>query len=166
MTECGKGQCFTFEGVESSLLSFSLVSDDGSLAAPVPDLTDPEGKRVELSPFMTSPEGAATTGAAGIPLRRTGIYRVALANPTPGHQVFYRFQYRLDFPPIQDLRVTLTPEQATPIYVSAPRGGLVDLGSRPGAAREWSPTSRASWIPGADGPSTPPRPRRGWPTPW
>jgi hypothetical protein len=127
----GEAQCFTFEGVESSLLSFALVSDDGSVAAPVPSVTDPEGRPVDVSPYVASPHGAATMQARGIPLRRTGIYRVAVANQVPGHPVFYRFRHDLAFPPIEDLRARLQPEEPTPVYVAAPRGGQVIVRVRP-----------------------------------
>jgi hypothetical protein len=124
---CGVGQCFTFEGVESSLLSFTLVSDDGSMSAPLPYLSDPEGKSVNLSAYVRSPEGAATMQVSGIPLRKTGIYRLAMANAVPGYQVFWRFQHHLEFPPIEDMRVRLAPDGAVPVYIAAPRGGQVTV---------------------------------------
>jgi hypothetical protein len=127
----GEVQCFTFEGVESSLLSFALVSDNGSMAAPVPVVSDPEGRPVDVSPFVASPYGAATMQVRSLPLRRTGIYRVSVANQVPGHPVFYRFRYDLAFPPIQDLRLTLQPQAPAPIYVAAPRGGQVIVRVKP-----------------------------------
>jgi hypothetical protein len=125
--ECGQGQCFTFEGVESSLLSFSMVSDDGSISAPVPTMTDPDGKEVDVSPFVLSPLGAATMQVRGVPLRRTGLYRVAVGDPVPGHQIFYRFRHDLSFPPVEGMRVRLNANDPKAVYVSAPRGAQVDV---------------------------------------
>jgi hypothetical protein len=127
----GEGQCFTIEGVESSLLSFTLASDNGSMGAPVPALSDPEGRPVDLTAYVASPYGAATMQVKGLPLRKTGIYRMTVANQVPGYPVFYRFRYDLAFPPIEDLRLSLQPHEPSPIYVAAPRGGQVIVRVRP-----------------------------------
>jgi hypothetical protein len=125
VTECGRPQCFTFEAVESSLLDFSLIADDGSMAAPQPTLTDPEGREVAVLPYLASPPGAATLKVTGVPIRKTGVHRLTLENNVPGHQVFYRFNHELRFPPIEDMRVRLTAREPSPVYVAAPRGGQV-----------------------------------------
>jgi hypothetical protein len=133
-------QCFTIEGVESSILDCRLVSDDGSNAAPLPTMTDPEGKPVDLTPFVRSPEGAATMKIEGVILRRSGTYRVTLANLLPEHQVFYRFSHRLRFPPIEDFRTRLDSEEPTPIYMSAPAGGLISAKISPLPGSSLAPT--------------------------
>jgi hypothetical protein len=133
-------QSFTFEGVESSLLDFRLASDDGSNAAPLPTVTDPEGQPVEIGSFVKSPFGAATLKVEGVVLRKTGGYRVTVANLLPEHQVFYRFDHQVRFPPILDLKLRLNSEQATPIYVAAPRGGVVAAKITPIAGSGLVPT--------------------------
>jgi hypothetical protein len=118
-------QCLTFEGVESSLLDLSVVSDQGSMAAPMPTLSDPEGRPVELTPYLATAPGAATLRFEGVPLRRTGVYRVTMAHAIPGHEVYYRASHRLRFPPVEGMAVRLQSQEPSRVYVAAPRGGHV-----------------------------------------
>ncbi len=120
-------QSFTFEGVESSLLDVDLVSDEPSLAAPQICLLTPEGKTIDLRPHTRSPDGAATTQIRDVVLLRTGTYQVTVAPTIPCEAVYYRFCHKLHFPPIECMPVTLSPCEPQPVYVSAPRGGLVTV---------------------------------------
>lgn len=120
-------QGFTLEGVEGSVLDFDLVSDEASLAAPQVALLDPEGKAVDLMPYVRTAHGAATTRVRDVVLLRTGTYQVTVTPTVPSEPVYYRFHHRLDFPPMEGVRVSLSPGDEYPVYVSAPRGGQVTV---------------------------------------
>ena len=158
-----KAQGFTFEGVESSLLSFTLKADEANQASPNVALIDPEGKTVELASHIQSPQGAATMVVEDVILLRTGTYQVTVTPDSPCQPVYWRFGHCLTYPPMEDFHTTLTACSQHPIYVSAPRGGLVVVRVRPerGSAlqpllmavkdpwggRALDPERRPSWAP-------------------
>ena len=123
-------QAFTFEGVESSLLDFSICSDDASVAAPQVTLTNPEGKGIPLAAHTTTPEGAATTRIQGVVLLRSGTYHVTVT-PAVDYPVYYRFDYTLRFPPVEGMRLDLVACKPQPVTISAPRGSMVTVSIRP-----------------------------------
>jgi hypothetical protein len=120
-------QAFHFEGVESSLLDFTLQSDEMNRSAPAPTLIDPEGKPVVLDGHRTTPEGAATTRYEGVILKRTGNYRLELASTDKTSDSWYLFQHRLRFPSIVDDRAMLNATEATPVSFTAPYGATVSV---------------------------------------
>ena len=158
-----KAQAFTFEGVESSLLSFTLKADEANQASPKVALIDPEGKPVELAAHLESPEGAATLVVEDVILLRTGTYQVTVTPDSPCQPVYWRFGHCLTYPPMEDFHITLTACSKHPIYVSAPRGGHVvvrvhpERGSNlapvleavqdPWGGRALDPERRPSWAP-------------------
>ena len=123
-------QAFTFEGVESSLLDFSIRSDDGSVAAPQVTLTNPEGKEIALAAHTATPEGAATTRVEGVVLLRSGTYHVTVT-PTVDYPVYYMFDYTLRFPPVEGMQIDLVACKPYPVTISAPRGSMVTVSIRP-----------------------------------
>lgn len=158
-----KSQAFTFEGVESSLLSFTLKADEANQASPDVTLLDPEGKRILLSSHVQTAKGAATMVVEDLILLRTGTYQVTVTPPNPCQPVYWRFNHCLTFPQMEDFHVTLTACGEHPIYLSAPRGGWVVVQVKPerGSAlvpvfkavkdpwggRALDPERRPSWAP-------------------
>lgn len=158
-----KAQAFTFEGVESSLLSFTLKADRANQASPDVSLIDPEGKSVALASHVKSPEGAATMVVDDVILLRTGTYQVTVTPPNPCEPVYWRFGHCLTYPPMEDFHITLSACNDHPIYVSAPRGGHVVVRVRPEqgsslvpllkavkdpwGGRALDPERRPSWAP-------------------
>lgn len=127
LVDCRTEQAFTFEGVESSILDATVVSDVGNRAAPTLRMIDPHGEQVDLAPYIASPRGAATIQVKGVVLRRTGTYQVMVRTTVPGECVYYRFNHCLRFPPIECMRTTLRCDEVTPISFTAPRGGMVTV---------------------------------------
>jgi hypothetical protein len=136
-------QAFTFEGVESSILDFTIASDEGAQTAPTPALSDPEGHPVDITPFRRSALGAATARYEGIVLMRTGNYRVAAEGMDPSKPTYYRFHHDLRFPPIEGLRLRLVASDTRPVSVTAPRGGRVTVTIGPIAGSTVEPDIRA-----------------------
>lgn len=120
-------QAFHFEGVESSLLDFTLQSDELNRSSPAPKLTDPEGRPVVLDGHRTTPEGAATTRYEGVILTRTGNYRLEVASTDKTSDSWYLFQHRLRFPSIVDDRAMLSASDTTPVSFTAPYGATVSV---------------------------------------
>ena len=158
-----KAQAFTFEGVESSLLGFTLKADEANQASPDVSLIDPEGRSIDLTAHVKSPEGAATMVVEDVILLRTGTYQVTVTPPDPCQPVYWRFGHCLTFPPMEDFHITLSACSEHPIYVSAPRGGQIvvrvrpDQGSNlvpllkavkdPWGGRALDPERRPAWAP-------------------
>jgi hypothetical protein len=122
-------QAFTFEGVESSLVDFTVQADRGNQPAPMVEVLDPEGRTLDVAGAMRSTQGSATVKVVSLVLPRTGTYKV-IARPSAPlssecETVFYRFSHCLRFAPIDDRRAYLSADNPRPVYVSAPRGGLV-----------------------------------------
>ena len=124
-------EAFTFEGVESSLLDFTLQSDELNRSAPHPTLTGPDGARIDLADYRATPEGAATTRYEGILLRRTGTYRLALESADRADESWYLYRHALRFPSIVDERARLTASATHPISFTAPYGGTVSVRVKP-----------------------------------
>ena len=124
-------EAFTFEGVESSLLDFTLQSDELNRSAPHPVLTGPDGQQVDLNGHRLTPEGAATTRYAGIILLRTGTYRLTLDSADTCNESWYLYRHALRFPSIVDERARLTACATHPISFTAPYGGTVSVRVRP-----------------------------------
>lgn len=118
-------QAFSFEGVEGSMLDFEVLADGGNIAAPEVELVGPEGRPVDISSATESADGAASMRVRGVVLLRNGIHKLNVRPAVRGHHTWYRFHHTLRFPPIEENRVRLTAGQTHPIYVSAPRRGLV-----------------------------------------
>ncbi len=119
------------EGVESSLLDFTLQSDELNRSSPRPRLLDPEGRAVELEGHRVTPEGAATTRYEGVVLLRTGTYRLELASADTSDDSWYLYRHTLRFPSIVDDRAQLGATGTHPISFSAPYGGTVTVRVRP-----------------------------------
>jgi hypothetical protein len=120
-------QAFHFEGVESSLLDFTLQSDELNRSAPAPRLIDPEGKAVTLAGHRVTPEGAATTRYDGVILSRTGNYRLEVESTDKTSDSWYLFRHRLRFPSIVDDRAMLNASEPTPVSFTAPYGATVSV---------------------------------------
>lgn len=126
-------QAFSFEGVEGSMLDFDLLADGGNISAPSVELLDPQGRAVDIASATNSPDGAASMEVRGVVLLRNGIYKLNVRPAVPDHNTWYRFHHELRFPAIESSRVRLTADQPHPIYVSAPRRGLVAFRMKPEA---------------------------------
>jgi len=124
-------QAFTFEGVESSLLDFTLQSDELNRSAPKPILTDPHGQPIDLAMHRTSPEGAATTRYEGVILMRTGSYQLSVASTDRTSDSWYLFKHSLRFPSIVGDTARLDETATHPISFTAPYGGTVSVRIRP-----------------------------------
>lgn len=118
-------QAFTFEGVESSLVDFTVQADTGNQPAPRIEVLDPEGRVLDVAGSMRTGRGSATAKVQSLVLPRTGTYKVIVRPSSACETVFYRFSHCLRFAPIRDRRAHLTPDTPRPVYVSAPRGGLI-----------------------------------------
>lgn len=118
-------QAFTFEGVESSLVDFTVQADTGNQPAPTIEVLDPEGRVLDVAGSMTTSRGSATARVKSLVLPRTGTYKVIARPSSTCETVFYRFSHCLRFAPIRNRRAHLTADTPRPVYISAPRGGLV-----------------------------------------
>ncbi len=118
-------QAFTFEGVESSVLDFTLQADRGNISAPDVTLLDPEGKKLPVSIGQSTAAGAATMRVTGVVLTKTGTYMVRVTPTVQTEDVYYRFQHLLRFPEATPRAVHLSASDPVPVYVPAPRNALV-----------------------------------------
>lgn len=121
----------TLEGVESSLLDFTIQSDELNRSSPRPVLTDPDGAVVALEGHRLTPDGAATTRYEGIVLLRTGTYRLEVQSTDPSDDSWYLYRHTLRFPSIVDDRAALTEAGTHPISFSAPYGATVRVVVKP-----------------------------------
>lgn len=126
-------QRFSFEGVESSLLDFTLQSDELNRPAPTVVLTDPSGQPVNLEMHRTSPKGAATSTFQGVVLLRTGPYTLDVTSADQRRDSWYIFKHQLRFPSVVGDQVALEATRATPISFTAPYGATVSVRVRPSA---------------------------------
>lgn len=132
-------QSFVFEGVESSLLDFTLQADCGSDAAPRVEVLDPEGQALDVAGSTMTSRGSATMRVQSLVLPTTGIYKVIARPSVTGQPVYYRFSHKLRFSDIPDRRAHLSAEKSRPVYVPAPRGGLIVFNITPEAGSEMKP---------------------------
>jgi hypothetical protein len=135
-------QSFTLQGVESSLLSFSVDSDRRDFASPAVALLDPAGQPLDLAPFVVTPEGAASYAVQGVVLLQTGTYLVTVKPQSEDKSGYYTFRYNLGFPPIEGMRTTLKADEPIRIGISAPEGGLVSIRIAPFAGSGVRPDIR------------------------
>lgn len=135
-------QTFTFEGVEASLLDFTLRSDELNRSAPKPRLTDPEGKPIDLVAHRTSPIGAATSTYEGVVLMRTGTYTLNLASTDRTSDSWYIFQHQLRFPSVVGDTARLDEATTHPISFTAPYGATVSVRVRPSPRSSLKPDIR------------------------
>ncbi|MDA1194964.1 MAG: hypothetical protein O2894_07235, partial [Planctomycetota bacterium] len=120
-------QTFTFEGVESSVLDFTVRSGDAAEAAPTIEILDPDGERLPVPVAVGFDKGSATVKVVALVLPKTGIYQV-IATPTyTGREIVYSFEHSLGFPAPAPRRTHLSAEAPQPLYFSAPRGGFVAI---------------------------------------
>jgi hypothetical protein len=125
-----QGQAFTFEGVEYSILHLKVSSDVKCREAPDLCLQSPSGQIVPLGSHVVRC-GKSNVAIRDLVLRETGTY---IATVLPTHDCgpnYYRANYTLRFPSVENYRVTLTPCGTQPIYVMAPRGGQVTVAVAP-----------------------------------
>ncbi len=118
-------QGFTFEGVERSVVTFKVRSDDPDEAAPIVTLFDPQGKQIDIAPDTVSKPGAATVEVQAVPLLRNGTYRVVAVPATPDRSVWYSFSHELEIPQGDPERISVNGMDPTPVHISAPRGALI-----------------------------------------
>jgi hypothetical protein len=135
-------QTFTFEGVESSLLDFQLVSDELNRSAPKPTLTDPAGKAVDVLSNRVSPLGAATSRYEGVILLETGTYTLTVASTDRSSDSWYIFRHRVRFPSIVGETARLDPTVTHPVSFTAPYGGTVSVRVRPSPRSTLKPDIR------------------------
>jgi hypothetical protein len=135
-------QTFTFEGVEYSLLDFTLQSDELNRSAPKPVLTDPEGRAVDLTAHRTSPLGAATSKYEGLVLLRTGTYTLNLASTDRSQDSWYIFKHQLRFPSIVGDSARLDETLTHPVSFTAPYGATVSVRIRPSPRSSLKPEIR------------------------
>jgi hypothetical protein len=136
-------QSFVFEGVESSLLDFTLQADCGSDAAPRVEVLDPEGQALDVAAATTTTRGSATMRVQSLVLPTTGIYKVIARPSVTGTPVYYRFSHNIRFSQIPDRRTHLSAKKSSPVYVSAPRGGLIVFNIIPAPGSEMVPQIEA-----------------------
>lgn len=135
-------QSFGIEGVEGSLLDFDVRADAGNQSAPRVELIDPEGRQVDLTADTQSPDGAASMKVRGVVLLRNGTYKVNVRPPIAGQSTWYRFRHGLRFPQVGENSVRLSAAEEHPIFVSAPRRGLVAFRIKPGRGSDVVPEIR------------------------
>lgn len=135
-------QTFTFEGVESSLLDFTVRATSNE-SAPLVEVRDPEGQVLDVSGATVSQAGDATLKVRNLVLPKTGIYQVVARPAHPGREVFYSFEHQERYAPPPPQTVRLTASAPTPVYVSAPRGGLIAFTIRPARGSDLQPDVQA-----------------------
>lgn len=119
-------QTFTFEGVESSLLDFTVKAGDAAEPAPTVAVMDPDGEQLPVETLVGSEKGDATVSVRGLVLSKTGIYQV-VTTPTYENrgELLYTFKHRLRYPAPAPRKAELSAAKPAPLYFSAPRGGFV-----------------------------------------
>ena len=132
-------QAFTFEGVESSLVDFTVQADVGNQPAPMIEVLDPEGRSLDVAGSMQSTRGSATIKVRSLVLTRTGTYKVIARPSTQCETVFYRFSHCLRFAPIRDQRAHLSVDSPRSVYISAPRGGFIVVTIAPDRCSDLKP---------------------------
>ena len=135
VTDAGAPQEFVFEGVESSMLHFTVwpdvqsTSDSERFRAPSAQVYDPDGQALPVSTHVrTNRGGGSAFVVRDLVLTKTGPYKVVVTpseNMPPGG--FYRFKHGLTFPAPLPRRVYLSAEKPQPVYFSAPRRGTVTM---------------------------------------
>ncbi|MDF1699640.1 MAG: hypothetical protein P1V36_00580 [Planctomycetota bacterium] len=120
-----ESQTFTFEGVESSLLDFTVQAGDASVAAPTIAVMDPDGERLPVETAVGAQKGSATVSVSGLVLSKTGNYQVVATPSNTCGELCYSFRHRLRYPPPAPRKTQLSACKPAPLYFSAPRGGFV-----------------------------------------
>ncbi len=118
-------QTFTFEGVESSLLDFTVRAGDASEAAPTIQVMDPDGEQLPVETAVGSEKGSATVSVRGLVLTKTGNYQVVATPTYECREALYSFKHRLRYPTPGMRKAQLSACKPAPMYFPAPRGALV-----------------------------------------
>ena len=139
MTPQREAQTFTFEGVESSLLDFTVQAGDASEAAPTIAVMDPDGQRLPVQPAVGMDKGSATVSVRGLVLSKTGNYQVVATPTYECREVLYSFKHRLRYPTPAARVAHLSSCKGAPLYVSAPRGGFIAVTVKRNRGEEFIP---------------------------
>jgi hypothetical protein len=119
---CSDGcQCFYFEGVEYSILSFAVKADGG--AAPQVAIEDPDGRPLQLSEEVCGKGPGAS--AKGLILRRSGTYKATVCKPQGSPETYYAFTHSLELANPEDKTVFLEPGKTETISFVASKGSRV-----------------------------------------
>jgi hypothetical protein len=132
-------QQFAIEGVESSLLDFKLLADASDNPAPNVEVIDPDGEPLDVAAAITSSPGDATLVVQDLVLPKTGTYQVVAKASRPGVSNFYTFTHKIRYAPMPDTKTHLSARAPRPVYVSAPRGGLVAITITPESGSDMRP---------------------------
>jgi len=132
-------QSFAFEGVESSMLDFRLSGNACNETAPDVRLTDPEGRPVDLSASTVSAPGDASVRVKDQVLVKTGTYKVTVLRHPQQSGGMYTFNHEIRYVPPVDTTTHLSPAAPRPVYVAAPRGGMVAFTITPGKCSDLQP---------------------------
>ncbi len=124
-------QSFAFEGVESSMLDFHLTGNACNEGAPGVRLIDPDGEAVDLSASTCSEPGDASVKVKGQVLVKTGTYKVTVLRQPDASGGMYTFRHRIRYVPPVDQTKLLSASEPHPLYVAAPRGGLIAVSITP-----------------------------------
>ena len=118
---CSDGcQCFYFEGVEYSILNFSLKADEKCAVAPQIAIEDPDGRPLALSDDVCAKGCAASAG--GLILRRSGTYKATVCKPSGSGEVYYAFTHELRLANPDDRTMWLEAGKTQTITFVAPKG--------------------------------------------
>jgi len=124
-------QTFTFEGVESTLLDAYVRADEDNEPAPIVAIHDPSGLPLDVAAASTTEAHDHEFVVRSLVLPKTGVYKVIARPRDPERQVFYTFKHNIRWAPMPDRKAHLSAESPAPVYVAAPRRGLVVFSIKP-----------------------------------
>ncbi len=124
-------QTFTFEGVESTLLDAYVKADERGEPAPVVAIHDPSGQELDVAAASTTKAEDHEFVVRKLVLPKTGTYKVIARPRDPSKQVYYTFKHNIRWAPMPDRKAHLSASKPAPVYVAAPRRGLVVFSIKP-----------------------------------
>ena len=123
-------ECFSFDGVEYTLLDFKLASDQGGQPAPRIEIVGPDGKALALADCL-QPEGSSVFSAEGIVLPKTGKYGVTVCKSKCDPAAYYTFAYDVRAVAPAEQAMHLTPCSKEKVSFTVPRGSRCMVTVRP-----------------------------------
>ena len=124
-------QTFTFEGVESTLLDAYVRADEDGEPAPIVSIHDPSGQPLDVAAASTTESREHEFVVRSLVLPKTGVYKVIARPRDAERQVYYTFRHNIRWAPMPDRKAHLSAETPSPVYVAAPRRGLVVFSVKP-----------------------------------
>ncbi|MDJ0521024.1 MAG: hypothetical protein QNJ90_03005 [Planctomycetota bacterium] len=136
-------QTFTFEGVESTLLDAYVRADENGEPAPSVAIHDPSGEPLDVAAASTSKVDDHEFVVRSLVLPKTGIYKVIVTPRDTSRQVFYTFKHNIRWASMPDRKAHISAAKPTPVYVAAPRRGLVVFSIKPDRGSKLVPQVQA-----------------------